>query len=952
MSTCTSPARVPSHFAAPHGAACSPRRSPRHWVRLAFVLFCAAGLLPAAALAQAPRAQAGAAAAAQPLPAGLSHVTSVEGITEYRLANGLQVLLVPDDAKPTTTVNLTYRVGSRHENYGETGMAHLLEHLLFKGTPSHRNVWAEFTRRGLRANGTTWYDRTNYYASFAANDDNLRWYLRWQADAMVNSFIAREDLDTEMTVVRNEFEAGENNPGRVLLEKTLATMYQWHNYGKSTIGARTDIENVDIPRLQAFYRQYYQPDNATLTVSGKFNAPQVLAWVAQDFGALPRPARVLPATYTLDPPQHGERQVTVRRNGGTPTLYMGYHVPAGSHPDFAAIELLTSVLGDTPGGRLHKRLVEKRLAARTASFAFALAEPGPLFLNAVLAPGQDVERARAEMAAVVDGLATEPVTAEELERARTAWLNAWDRGFTDPEEVGVNLSEAIAQGDWRLYFLQRDRVRQLTLADVNRVAGIWLKRDNRTVGLFLPATDLQRAPQGEKVDVAALVKGYKGDPGVAQAEAFDPTPATLDARTQLGRVGGLKVALLPKTTRGRVVQARLALRLGDGKTLFGQDSVASFTARLLDKGGAGLTRQQIADTFEKLQAEVSFGGGGQVLSVSLRTRRERLPEVLGLVGRLLREPAFPAEPLEEARQQSLAAIERQRKEPDAIIANLLARHGNPYPRGDLRHARSFDELEQDVKAVSIAQVQAFHRRFYSAASGEFSAVGDMDAAAVLQALQAAFGGWRTPADGALPYVRIPQPLVAVPARRFVAQTPDKANAHLRGRLSLPLSDRHPDHAALMTANFIFGLGGNSRLWKRIRETDGLSYDVRAVMNWSAIDDNTGWDLSAIFAPQNQPRVEAAFREELARSLQDGFTQQELDEGRSALLNFRRLSRAQDDAVAGALVNNLYLDRRFAFAQQVDDAIARLTVAQVNAVWRKYVDPARLTWAWGGDFKAP
>ncbi|MBK6469844.1 MAG: insulinase family protein [Betaproteobacteria bacterium] len=950
MSTCISVSCDRPRLVARPGSPFAPHR----WARRALVGLCAACLLPVAALAQAPRAPASPAAVSPPssLPAGLSRVTSVEGITEYLLPNGLQLLLVPDDAKPTTTVNLTFRVGSRHENYGETGMAHLLEHMLFKGTPRNRKVWAEFTKRGLRANGTTSYDRTNYFASFAANDDNLRWYLSWQADAMVNSFIAREDLDTEMTVVRNEFESGENSPGRVLLEKTLATMYQWHNYGKSVIGARSDIENVDIPRLQAFYRQYYQPDNATLIVTGKFDVDRVRGWVTQYFGALPRPQRVLPTTYTLDPQQDGERQVTVRRVGGTPQVYMTYHVPAGSHPDFAAVQLLSMVLGDTPGGRLHKGLVEARLAAQAFASAWTLAEPGPLILGAGLAPGQDIDRARITMASIADGLTTEPVTAEELERARTAWLNAWDRAFTDPEEVGVSLSEAVANGDWRLYFLQRDQVRKLTLVDMHRVAGTWLKRDNRTVGIYLPATDLQRAPKGEKVDVAALVKDYRGDPGVAQAEAFDPTPATLDARTQVTRVGGLKVALLPKTTRGRVVQARLALRLGDEKSLFGQDSVASFTARLLDKGGAGLTRQQIADEFEKLQAEVAFGGSGQTLSVNINTRRERLPAVLLRVGRLLREPAFPAEPLEEARQQSLAAIERQRKEPDAIIANRLAHHGNPYPRGDLRHARSFDELEQDVKAVDIGKVKAFHRRFYSAAQGEFSAVGDMDAAAVRQALETAFGNWRAPADGVLPFVRIPQPLVAAPAQRFVATTPDKANANLRGRLSLPLSDRHPDHAALMTANFIFGLGGNSRLWTRIRETDGLSYDVRSVLSWSAIDDNTGWEVSAIFAPQNQSRVEAAFREELARSLQDGFTQQELDEGRNALLNFRRLSRAQDDAVAGALVNNLYLDRRFAFAQQVDDAIARLTVEQINAAWRKYIDPARLTLAWGGDFKAP
>lgn len=889
-------------------------------------------------------------AAAQPLPPGMTPVTSVEGITEYRLDNGLQLLLVPDDSKPTTTVNVTYRVGSRHEGYGETGMAHLLEHLIFKGTPTTRQAWAEFSRRGLRPNGTTGNDRTNYFASFAANDDSLRWYLGWQADAMVNSLIAAEDLASEMTVVRNEFEAGENSPSRVLLQKTLATMYDWHNYGNATIGARSDIENVDISRLQAFYRRYYQPDNATVIVSGKFDPERVRGWVAEFFGPLPRPQRVLSPHYTLDPPQDGERSITVRRVGGTPLLFMAHHVPAGPHPDFAAVELLALVLGDTPGGRLHKRLVEPRLAVQSFASAWALAEPGPLFVGAALAPGQDVEPVRAAMAAVLDGLVAEPVTAQELERARTVWLNGWDLGFTDPERVGVALSEAIAHGDWRLYFLRRDRVRQVTLADVNRVAGQWLRRDNRTVARYEPTAQPERAPAGERVDVAALVRDYRGDPAAAAAEAFDPTPTRLDERTQRTRIAGLQVDLLPKGTRGRVVQARLALRYGDARSLHGQATVANLTAALLDKGGAGLTRQQIADQLDQLQAQVSFTGSGQVLAVSITTKREHLPAVLALVGRLLREPAFPAEPLEELRQQFLTGIERQRNEPDAVIANWLSRHGNPYPRGDLRHASSFDELVQDVRAVQPDQLIAFHARFYSAAHGEFAAVGDLDVAAVQQALAQAFGDWTQPAGGPVGFERLPQPWVAVPAQRHVATTPDKANAHLKARLSLPLSDRHADHPALMLANYLFGSPLNSRLWNRIRETEGLSYDVRSSLDWSAQDDNTHWTLSAIFAPQNQGRVEAALQEELQRSLQAGFTQEELDTGRESLLRLRRLTRAQDGAVAGGLLNNAFLGRRFAWSQQVDDALAGLTLEQVNAAWRRYLDPQRLVSAWGGDFR--
>ena len=203
------------------------------------------------------------------LPRGVDQLNSIEGITEYRLKNGLQVLLFPDPSQETITVNMTYRVGSKHENYGETGMAHLLEHLVFKGTPRHKNIPKELTDHGAEPNGTTWTDRTNYFETFSATNENLKWALDLEADRMVNSFIAKKDLDSEMTVVRNELENGENSPVRVLIGRMLATSFDWHNYGKSTIGARSDLENVKIENLKAFYRKYYQPDNATLIVSGK-----------------------------------------------------------------------------------------------------------------------------------------------------------------------------------------------------------------------------------------------------------------------------------------------------------------------------------------------------------------------------------------------------------------------------------------------------------------------------------------------------------------------------------------------------------------------------------------------------------------------------------------------------------------------------------------------------------
>ena len=910
-------------------------------------------LLPAALIAagvllvQPLPASAQDKAAATALPAGIIKVQVVEGIVEYRLANGLQLLLIPDDSKPTTTVNMTYRVGSRMENYGETGMAHLLEHLMFKGSPKHPTVWAEFTKRGLAANGSTWFDRTNYFASFSANDDNLRWYLGWQADAMVNSFIARRDLDTEMTVVRNEMEMGENSPDRILMERTVATMYEWHNYGKEAIGARTDVENVDIPRLQAFYRQYYQPDNATLIVSGKFDPAKVLRWVGDAFGALRKPARKLPVQYTLDPVQDGERSVTLRRSGGVPLLFAGYHVPPAAHPDYPAVEVLDLVMGDTPSGRLHKRLTEKQLAATTFAFAQGLAEPGFTLFGAQLSPGQGVDAAREALLATLESTAAEPITEEEFKRAQGKWLKAWDQAFTNPETVGVSLSESVAQGDWRLFFLLRDRVRALTRADVQRVADQRLIASNRTLGTYLPTEKPVRAPAPAKVDVAAQLKTFQPQQAQAAVEAFDSSPANIDRRTQRFDIGGLKVALLPKGARGGTVHASLVLHYGTEKTLFGLNNVPDLAAALLDKGTKTLNRQQVQDRLDELKTEMSVSSSPGRVGIGLLSRRETLPQAIALVADLLRNASFPPEALDELKRQSLAAIEQQSKEPESVVDNALGRAGNPYPRGDVRYVRTFDEMAQDVAAPTVEQLRAFHQRFYGAGHAEFGAAGDIDVPAVRAALQAAFADWTS----AEPYARVPQPLVVVPPQRLVLATPDKQNATLLVRLGVPLQDSDPDYPALMMANHLLGAGGSSRLWRRIREAEGLSYDVRSGIAWSNQEPHSEWQASAIFAPQNLPKVEAAFKEEIARVLKDGFTAQELEEGRRGLLAYRRLSRAQDGNLGQALASNLELGRTFAISARVDAALEALTLAQVNAALRRYITPAGFVSGVAGDFKA-
>ncbi len=344
-------------------------------------------------------------------------IESIEGITEYRLDNGLQVLLCPDPSKPTVTVNLTIFVGSRQEGYGETGMAHLLEHMLFKGTPTHTQIPKELHDRGAHYNGTTWVDRTNYYETLPATPENLKFAIELEADRMINSKVDREDLLSEMTVVRNEFEQGENSPPAILYQRLLAAAYEWHNYGKPTIGNRSDIERVPIDRLKAFYAKYYQPDNAMLVVAGKFDEADALELIEKSFGTIPRPKRTLDTTYTEEPSQDGERAVTLRRVGDVGLVAAIYHVPAGPHEDIPALDVLGGVLGNTPSGRLYKALVETKKATSVAADVSSWHDPGVFELFAEVRKEDSLDDAIGALLATAENFAETQVSAEEVDRA-------------------------------------------------------------------------------------------------------------------------------------------------------------------------------------------------------------------------------------------------------------------------------------------------------------------------------------------------------------------------------------------------------------------------------------------------------------------------------------------------------------------------------------------------------
>jgi zinc protease len=878
-------------------------------------------------------------------------VTTVEGITEYRRPNGLHVLLFPDPSKPTVLVNVTYLVGSRVEGYGETGMAHLLEHMLFKGTPSRPDIWKLLQSKGANFNGSTWWDRTNYFEELPASPESLDFALGLEADRMIHSKIAAEDLAKEFSVVRNEFEMVENNPANVLEDKMMATAYQWHNYGKSTIGSRSDIERVPVGSLRAFYRKYYQPDNAILIIAGKFDPAQALKMVGNYFGSIPRPARLLQPTWTVEPVQDGERQVTLRRSGDVALVSLIYHGVAGADPDRMTEDAIADILTNKPGGRLYKALVGKGLASEVGGNVYPTAEPGVITLSAKVNADVPPEKVRDIMIRVVEGLAGSKVTKEEVERWRAGWMKDFDLGLTETARTGVLLSEYAAMGDWRLLFLSRDRVKDVTSLDVERVARAFLKPSNRTLGLFLPDKAPDRAPLAQTPDVPAMMKGYKGNAAVAEGEAFAATVENVEKRTtRADLANGLKLALLPKKTKGGSVRMVLTLRFGSESDVKGKTTVAAVLPNMLMRGTKKQSFQQIKDELDQLRAEVDFGGGYSspgmvnVSQVHVKTTRDNLPAVLDLLSEILREPAFAKSELESLRKEMLARLEEQLQDPRANGQVVLMQKLFPFAKDDVRYVPSVKESIERLRKVQAPELARMHKALWGMSAAQLAIVGDFDPAAVQAQLAKDLGAWKSPKA----YQRIALGYRANAVADETINTPDKEMAFVIMGSTLPVRDDDPAYPALTMLNYMLGGSSTSRLFDRLRQKEGLSYGAGSRVFAHPIDVSGHFLAWAICAPQNMDKSLTAMQEEIRRLVKDGVGEKELDEAKKSYAKNWDSRMADDEFVSAELAQGLFLGRTFTYWRDLNAKIQKLTPADISAAAQRFVKPDGLVTVRAGD----
>lgn len=626
-----------------------------------------------------------------------------------------------------------------------------------------------------------------------------------------------------------------------------------------------------------------------------------------------------------------------------------YHVPGGSHEQFAAVEVLASQLGTEPTGRLYRSLVEPGLAADVDAEALQLREPGVLIVSAQVREEDSLRDATDAMLATLQGLVHEPPTGEEVRRARTQYSASFESKFNNPEAIAIDLKKWVTMGDWRLMFLHRDRIEQVTPEDVLEVAKAYLLPSNRTIGYFHPTDETPpRAAVPENPDVAALVAGYTGREAVAQGEAFNPTPENIDRRTRtLTLSNGIKVALLSKETRGDAVSARLVFRHGTEQSLAGKSTAATLAGKMLMRGTTKRSRQEITDEFARLKLRGRVGGGTVGATGKATTVRGNLPAALRLVGEILREPAFDPGEFELLRQELLAGIEASKSDPQALASEAKNRHvTSQYGKEHVRYVPTFEEQIARIKAVTLEEARDFQASFYGGAGGTIAIVGDFDPGTIVPVLEEVFGGWTAKE----PFRRVEAPYQDIETVALDIETPDKTGAIMVASQVLRMRDDHADFPAMLVANHILGAGSmQSRLGRRIRGKEGLSYGVRSQLTVTPPDEIGEWVAHAIFAPENANKVRAAFNEEMALALEAGFTAEEVTTAKRGYLDGVRNDRADDGTVASMLAGNLFLDRTMAFTARQEAAIEALTPADIHAALIRHIDLRRISVFRGGDF---
>lgn len=890
------------------------------------------------------------------------------GITEYKLKpNNLQVLLCERHHTPIVTVMVVYHVGSRNEAVGYTGSTHFLEHMMFRGTTDHdprkgSGIDDVLKPIGGLNNATTSYDRTNYYELVPAQ--YLGTCLELEADRMRNALLRKEDHDAEMTVVRNELERNEDDPGRLLDWNLFAHSYLAHPYHHPVIGWRSDVENVPVARLRQFYDEFYYPNNATLVVIGDFKTPEALSMIQKYFGAVPASPNPFPKVYTTEPPQEGQRRFTVQRGSDLPKVTLGFHAPAATSKDTYALEVASSILGDDKkqSSRLYKALIDTNLASDCYAYNTGLKDPSVFSVFATATPGTKSEKLEEILYDQLQKLATDPPSAQELDKAKKSVWKRMKLEAADPMGTASQLAEAIAVADWHWWVDLEKNLQAVTADDVKRVAQKYFNKRNETVGYYYPSekpSGTGPSAPSEPPGPAGLHDGDTPESISGQQRAI--AEATEVATADVGAAGkttiasqvqkrvlpnGLTLLVMPVKGTG-VVSIAGKMRAGDYFHPPQERSIPDLTADMLDKGSVHWSKEALARQLELMGSSLDFSAGNFWMDFESDVVKEDVPTYMDMIADVLQHPLFPTEELAKEKKQREAEIHAAMADNDQVASNAF--YGAVYKPNCVYYQEPFKQQLNDLSKITVDQLKAFHKAHISPANTVLAIVGDIDPNQAFSLAEKAFGSWTgAPAGNIDVTMCAAEP---IKAHTITNQMADKANVEVVMGTPANVSIKSKDFYAAQVANAALGHDTLSSRLAEMRNKLGYTYGVSSYFAETAFE-NAPWMIDFTVNPENLHKAIPVAQRILADYVKTGITKQEVtDEGKRLAGEYIIERMRTPHQLADAITKYEILGIGAKFMDEYPALLSKVTQEEANAAIKKYFDASKLVTSVAGTVPA-
>lgn len=855
---------------------------------------------------------------------GFEYVKESGGIKEYKMtSNNLRVLLKKDKSAPVATFMVTYEVGSRNEAIGYTGSTHLLEHLMFKGsrkfnTTKGNSVFQTLQSLGARMNATTWLDRTNYFAVLPS--EHLESLIEIEADRMRNAWIKEEDRQSEMTVVRNEFERGQNSPSGVLDEHIWATAYHAHPYHHSTIGWKEDIENVSIERLKEFYDTFYWPNNATAIAIGDFEEKDALAMIKKHFGKIRKSTKPIPEVYTAEPEQEGIRTVTLKRAGQQGIVGVAHKTPSATNKDAAAFMVLSSILSSGKNSRFYKNITDKGLTTSIYIWDSLFKDPGLFTVYANLSP--DVKHKTVESLIIqeYEKIKTDGVTEAEVKKAQAQLVAAMKFSQDGSYAIASGLNEAIASGDWTLYTTYSEKIKNVTKEDVQRVVVEYFKEDLSTIGYFIPKN---KGAQGERAITSAkeLEKIKKKYITGAEEESLS------SKIVQSEPISGVRLFSLE---RGSGVVTMQGSFLGGDVYSNENRRVSDMVASMLDQGTKNMSKFEISEKLESVGARLNFFNGQARVGFSGKFLEEDTEMVFEIMADQIKNPLFSEQELEKVKKRAIAGYKRSKESTRGNAMNnmLEAFYGKDHQNSPTNP----DQAIEDIKKITAQNLEEYHSKNYGTGSMVIVVVGDIKHQELEKMVKESFGGWKKSPLNTKKEERV----ASKKAGKVYLTMQDKTSTDFLVGTALEIDRYHPDYLPLYLGTHTLGGNFSARLMQTVRVKEGLTYGINSSLSGFGNGNDGYWMVGGTFAPQLLSKGESSTLREVKLWLEKGITQKELDVTKSTLTGGFQVGFDTTGGLASGILSAVVTHNSLEYLDSYPEQVKKITLDQVNEAIKKYI----------------